>query len=229
MVRSALVTGVVLLAAAGCGGEQAAVRDHVDCVAPLMWNDVTYWSAGELEEALAVGKRLGRGVVRCRGEGAPPGRDVNVLRIDGVSPSVAVAIEGEPYAWLAPGYLPESPGHPLHGAIYGSPETPNAEAGFRCQSSTTIKARALTTPAFDVIPLEVEAEDEQMQAFLLREDVDGIVTLDASTVVTGFERHGIPFVHTGDEFSLALSECEGKPTEPGLAGLRRLIVRQLSP
>jgi hypothetical protein len=196
MVRSALVIGALLVAAIGCGGEEAAdddgIRDSVDCVAPLMWNDVTYWSAGELEEPLVVGMRLGRGIVRCRGEAAPPGRRVEVLRIDGVSPSVAVAIGGEPYAWLAPGYLPESRRHPLHGAIYGSPEEPSAEAGFRCESSRTIRARALTTPALDVIPLEVEAEDEQMQPFLLREDVDGIVTLDASTVVTGFERDATP-------------------------------------
>lgn len=233
LLGAALVIGVALLAGAGRGGEEAAdesgIRDHFDCIAPLTWNDVTYWSAGELEEPLALGKRLGRGIVRCRGEGAPPGREVKVLRIEDVSPSVAVAIQGEPYAWLAPGYVSESLRYPLHDVIYGSPGQPNAEAGFRCQPPRAIRARALTTPAFDVIPLEVEAEDEEVQAFLLREDVDGIVTVDASTVVTGFERDGIPFIQAGDEFSLALRECEGKATEPGLAGLRRLIVKQVSP
>jgi hypothetical protein len=231
MVRSPLVVGVVLLAASGCGGrapDESRLPLQGDCVAPLTWNDLTYWSAGELEEPISAGERLGRGMVRCRGEGAPPGRSANVLEIDGLKPSVAVAIEGEPRAWLAPGYLPESPSHPLHDAIYGSPRQPSAEAGFRCEPSRTIRVRALTTPAFDVIPLEVEAEDEQVQAFLLRQDVDGIVTVDASTLVVGFERDGIPFVRAGDEFLLVLRECTGKPTEAGLAGLRRLVVERLS-
>jgi hypothetical protein len=233
MVRGALVVAVALLAAAGCGGGEAAdeegSRGHQDCVAHLTWNGVEYWSAGELEAAAAARKRLGRGIVRCPGDDAPPGRDVTVLQVDGVSPSVVVAVEGEPYAWLAPGYLPESPRHPLHDALFGSPEEPSAEPGFRCEPSRTIRARALTTPAFDVVPLEVEAADEETQAFLRREGAGGVVTLDADTVVTGFERDGIPFVQAGDEFRLVLSECEGKQSEPGLAGLRRLVVQQLRP
>jgi hypothetical protein len=40
--------------------------------------------------------------------------------------------------------------------------------------------------------LTVEAEDDELQSFLLREDVDGIVTVDAHSVVSGFERDGIP-------------------------------------
>jgi hypothetical protein len=228
MLRGVLVIGVALLAAVGCGGEETAVQAP-DCVAPLTWSGVEYWGAATLEEAAAVGTRLGKGIIRCRGESAPPGRHVDVLGIEAVSSSVAVAVEGEPYAWLAPGYLPESLRHPLHDAVFGSPEGPNAEAGFRCGSSRTIRARALTTPVFDIVPLEVAAADEEAQEFLHLEGVGGIVTLDADTVVTGFEREGIPFVQAGDEFWLVLSECEGKETEPGLAGLRRLVVRKLEP
>ena len=59
--------------------------------------------------------------------------------------------------------------------------------------------------------------------------IRGIVTVDADTVIEGFERDGIPFVRTGDEFSLVLRECMGKPGEPGVAGLRRLVVEELTP
>jgi hypothetical protein len=156
---------------------------------------------------------------------------VNVVRIRGVSPQVAVGVEGDdwPYAWLAPGYILESPLHPLHDSVFGSVEKPDAEDGFNCGRTRVIRVRAVTTPAFDVQPLTVEAEDDQLQSFLVREDVDGIVTLDAHSVVSGFERGGIPFLKAGDEFSMTLRECVGKATEAGLAGLRRLVVKEVSP
>jgi hypothetical protein len=153
------------------------------------------------------------------------------VRIRGVSPLVAVGVEGNdwPYAWLVPGYLPEGPLHPLHDAIYGSPEEPNAEAGFRCGPPRVLRTRAVSTPSYDVEPLRVEAEDDDLQSFLLGRGVDGIVTVDADTVVRGFERTGIPFIQTGDEFTLVLRDCTGMATEPGLAGLRRLVVEEVSP
>jgi hypothetical protein len=49
------------------------------------------------------------------------------------------------------------------------------------------------------------------------------------TAVEGHERDGIPFVQAGDAFSLVLRECVGSETEPGLAGLRRLVVERLRP
>jgi hypothetical protein len=48
-------------------------------------------------------------------------------------------------------------------------------------------------------------------------------------IVSGFERDGIPFLKAGDEFSLTLRECVGKATETGLAGLRRLVIKEVSP
>jgi hypothetical protein len=155
---------------------------------------------------------------------------VNVVRIRGVSPRVAVGVEGNDwrYAWLAPGYILESPLHPLHDSVFGSVENPDAEEGFNCGGTRAIRVRAVTTPAFDVQPLTVEAEDDQLQSFLVREDVDGIVTVDAHSVVSGFQLDGIPFLQAGDEFSLTLRECVGKATEAGLAGLRKLVVKELS-
>jgi hypothetical protein len=144
---------------------------------------------------------------------------------------VAVRVEGGdwPYAWLAPGYLGDSPRHPLHDAIHGSPDEPNAEDGFRCGRPRALRAHALNTPAHDLVFLTVAAEDEAAQPFLRRDGVDGIVTLDAHTVFADFERHGIPFVQRGDRFGLLLRECVGRGSEPGLAGLRRLVVERLGP
>ena len=222
---------VVAILLGGCGGDEAREEGlpEPDCLARLDWSGVTYRSSGDLVKPHVLGKRLGEGHIPGCGE--DPGYDVSVVRIRGVSPAVAVGIGGNdwPYAWLAPGYLPESPRHPIHDAIYGSPREPNAEDGYDCRLPRTLRARAASTPSFDVEPLHVEAEDDDLQGFLLREDVDGIVTVDADTVIEGFERDGIPFVRTGDEFSLVLRECMGKPGEPGVAGLRRLVVEELTP
>jgi hypothetical protein len=217
----------------GCGREKSredAAPDVVDCLAQLEWNGVAYRSSGDLVKPIVLGKPLGKGRIPGCGND-PVYQQLNVVGIRGVSPSVAVAVASDdwPYAWLAPGYIVESTLHPLHKSVFGSVEKPDAEDGFDCGRTRAIRARAVTTPVFDVQPLTVEAEDDQLRSFLLREDVDGIVTLDAHSVVNGFERDGIPFLKTGDEFSLTLRECVGKAAEAGLAGLRRLVIKELSP
>ena len=219
------------LLAAGCGGEESRERGafEPDCDAQLIWNGVAHHSSGVPVRPSVLGKPLGKG--RIPGCGGDAAYQVNVVRIREVSPQVAVGVEGNEwaYAWLAPGYILESPLHPLHDSVFGSVEKPDAEDGFNCGRTRAIRVRAVTTPAFDMQPLTVEAEDDQLQSFLLREDVDGIVTVDAHSVVSGFERDGIPFLQAGDEFSLTLRECVGKATEAGLAGLRKLVVKELSP
>ena len=219
------------LLAAGCGGEESRGRgvSEPDCAAQLVWNGVAHHSSGERLRPFSLGKPLGKGrIPGCEGD---TGFQVNVVRIRGVSPQVAVGVESNDwrYAWLARGYILESPLHPLHDSVFGSVEKPDAEEGFSCGRTRVIRVRAVNTPAFDVEPLTVEAEDDQLQSFLLREDVDGIVTVDAHSVVSGFARDGIPFLQAGDEFSLTLRECVGKATEAGLAGLRRLVVKEVSP
>jgi len=232
-VLRAVLPLVVLSLALGCGGEAedgSGPGPEGECLARLVWDDVTYYSAGRLDDQLALGKQLGQGhIPRCSGA---PGPALNVVRIRGVDPAVAVAAEGEgdpPYAWLAPGYVPESPRHPLHDAIYGSPSQPDAEAGFRCEAPLSLRARALNTPAFDFTSLQVAADDEEFESFLRADDVDGIVSFDADTTVEGHDRDGIPYVRAGDEFSLILRECVGSEVEPGLVGLRRLVVKRLGP
>lgn len=217
----------------GCGREgfrEEAIPDVVDCLAQLHWNGVAYRSSGDLVKPIVLGKRLGKGRIPGCGND-PVYQQLNVVRIRGVSPSVAVAVASDdwPYAWLAPGYLLESPLHPLHAAIYGSPGLPDAEAGFRCGRPRSLRANAVSTPSFDVEPLRVSAKDENVQRFLLQGGVDGIVTVDAETTVSGFERNAIPFVRTGDQFALVLRDCTGKVTNPGSAGLRRLVVEEVFP
>jgi len=205
-----------------------------DCAYPLIWNGVRHTVGADLGESRAT-KPLGTGVVLGCGDPARayvPDETVTVRRIRGVDPSVAVAgtLEGgSTIAWLAPGYIAESPRHPLHDAIYGGPSEPDARDGFLCGRPLTTRARALSTHGADGEPLRVQAEDASVESLLIAEGTDRIVSLDADTVITGLERHGIPYVHAGDEFTLAVRVCDGKESEPGLVGLRLLVADRLSP
>jgi hypothetical protein len=65
-----------------------------------------------------------RGVVRgCGSEelGYVPDEEAEVRSVEGIDPAIAVAAStkdsSESFVWLAPGFLVESPRHPLHAAI----------------------------------------------------------------------------------------------------------------
>jgi hypothetical protein len=236
MVRFAICLAAAAGAAAGCaGGQTSAPEVHGgDCAALLVWNGVTYEGA-EVAQPPAVGKRLGKAVIPECGP-TDPEREVDVAEIEGIHPSVALVAPGpegtypdSDLVWLGPGYLTPSRLHPLHEEIRAAWGGWNQESGFRCGRSRVFRARARDTPAASQGFLRVTVDDEALRAFLMRDDVDGIVNLDAQTVIVGFRRHGVPFIKAGNEFELTVRECEGKEDEPGLAGLRRLVVKQLRP
>lgn len=205
-----------------------------DCVGALVWEGVTY-EAADVAEPPPLGKRLGKAlipIVRCE-----PKRKVNISEIEGIHPSIALVAPGPEGAhpdsdlvWLGPGYLAPSPLHPLHEELrVALGDWENAEAGYRCQGPRVLPAQAKERPAASQGFVRVSSDDPTFGAFLEREDVDGIVNLDANTVVMGFRRHGVPFIDTGDEFELTVRKCEGKESVPGMAGLQRLVVKQLRP
>lgn len=221
--------------AAGCGGSLGAGEPspNLDCAYPLDWNDVRYHAGGELPGTSELGPDLGRGVVRgCGSEdlGYYPDEDVEVRSVEGIDPAVAVAASTkdspESFVWLAPGYLVESPRHPLHAAITKAFGLDGHE-GFICGGSLTTEARALSTPRPGQ-PLEVEAEDHEVESLLVAPGAQRLVLIEADTAISGLERHGVPFVKRGDEFVLVLRPCDGNENEPGLAGLRLLIADRLS-
>jgi hypothetical protein len=230
------VAALVAAATAGCAGDQSANdgAPQNDCGALLVWRGVTYEGA-EAASPPALGKRLGKAVLpRCGA--SDPKNKVVVVRIEGIHPSVALVAPGpegtypnSDLLWLGPGYLTPSPLHPLHEEIRAAWGDWHEEAAFHCTAPRVFRARARETPAASEGFLRVTARDRGVRAFLIRDDVDGIVTVDEHTVVVGFRRHGIPFVGAGDKFELTVRECEGKKEEPGFAGLRRLLVTRLQP
>jgi hypothetical protein len=230
----ALVVLAIMVGAAGCARQETAGSTptepdaSLDCAYPLLWNEVRYEPGIDLPSSSRLGPDLGSGVVLgCGSEetGYYPDENVRVRRIEGIDPSVAIAARTKdadrPIIWLGHGYLVESPRHPLHSAIAISWGLDGHE-GFTCGTSRTTTARVLSTPAPGQ-PLEVEADDPEVEALLTEPGTQRLVSVEADTVVSGLERHGAPYVERGDEFVLALRPCDGNENEPGLAGLRLLI------
>ena len=234
LAAGALVVGVMVVAAVGCaeketaGGTPTEPAANLDCAYPLLWNEVRYVPGIDLPASSRLGPDIGSGVVLgCGSEemGYYPDEDVRVRRIEGVDPSIAVAAlikdAARPIVWLGHGYLVESPRHPLHSAIAASWGLDGHE-GFTCGEGRTTTARALSTPAPGQ-PLEVGADDPEVEALLTASGTQSLVSIDEETAISGLERHGVPYVERGDEFVLAVRPCDGDENQPGLAGLRLLI------
>jgi hypothetical protein len=230
----ALVVLAIMVAAAGCARQEKAGSAptepdaSLDCAYPLLWDEVRYEPGIDLSSSSRLGPELGPGVVLgCGSEetGYYPDENVRVQRIEGIDPSVAVAAQmkdaDRPIVWLGHGYLVESPRHPLHSAIATSQGLDGHE-GFTCGAPRTTTARALSTPAPGQ-PLELGADDPEVEALLTEPGTQRLVSVEADTFVHGLERHGVPYVERGDEFVLVLRPCDGNENEPGLAGLRLLI------
>ena len=228
----------MVVAATGCAGQEKVggaptePNAALDCAFPLVWNEVRYEPGVDLPASSRLGPELGPGVVLgCGSEelGYYPDEDVRVRSIEGVHPSVALAAliksADRPIVWLGHGYLVDSRRHPLHSAVAVSGGL-NVYEGFTCGNSRRTRARALSTPAAGQ-PLEVQADDPEVEALLTAPGTRRLVSIVADTVVSGLERHGVPYVEQGDEFMLAVRTCDGDEDEPGLAGLRLLIAESI--
>jgi hypothetical protein len=234
LVAATFVAAPIAAVAAGCNQPESAEGTRtepaatLDCAYPLVWNDVRYEVGMDLAASSNLGPELGSGVVLgCGSEelGYYPDEDVDVRRIEGTAPSIAVAAllenASEPLVWLAHGYLVESPRHPLHVDLAESRRIDGHE-GFTCGGPLTTNARALTTPAPGQ-PLEVAAEDPEVESLLVAPGAQRLVSVESDTAISGLERHGVPYVERGDEFVLVVRACDGDESRPGLAGLRLLI------
>jgi hypothetical protein len=208
--------------AAACAGSEL----HQDCVERLVWKGHDY---GGTMGRPPLGERLGRtATLGCGGE---PSRRVTIFSIRGVSPSVAIAVQprgGHRFLGLGPGYIVESPRHPLHRAVFGTDDEPDAYEGQRCRPPRSVLARAVTTPVYEEKPLTVAAARGADRAYLRGRGVRGEVSFGAGSAIEGFDRGGVPFIEAGDRLRLLLRACTyGPEADPGLRGISNLVVVRL--
>jgi hypothetical protein len=141
----------------------------------LIWNGVRYDGAGgDLAGHVRFGGEIGEALIPAcddTGDGSGPGCEgedgtaVPVLRLSGVDSQLAVGTRAAGRAvYLAAGYFPELPNHPLHMAIYGTPRRPNERAGWRCEAPIpdVLGAVVNETPGWGWV-FQVRFEDERIE------------------------------------------------------------------
>jgi hypothetical protein len=229
-MRRALLCLVLLLAAVGCswrdeGAVEVATEPagNLDCLYPLMWDDRYYEPAVDLHPSWQAGEALGPGVVLGCGSpemGYYPDEGVDVRSVKGIHPSIAVAApmynSTELAIFAAPGYLLESPQHPLHEALaenWGYDD----QSWYTCEEKTLrTRGRSLTTPELGQ-GLEVVAVNPTVEELLVAPGGNRWVSINPETKFSGFDRNGVPFVREGDDFMLVVNVCrdEDDPVPSG--------------
>ncbi len=215
------VASVLTLLLGACSGEEEktaaperptnteAMRSAGATSCPMLieWDDVLY-VAGNVDRHVTFDGRLAAAIVPPCGDrtgvasGSDDGERVRAFRIPGVDPHVAI---GVPYpsgrrVYLAAGFLPELPGHPLHDAAYGSARRPNERAGWRCGDPIRDVVGTVTTSGWS---LRVRFKGERVR----RQYNRTALFVDAATTIRGFDEYGLPRILEGDRIRATVREC----------------------
>jgi hypothetical protein len=209
---------LLVVALCGCGGGAGASRpDEPDCAGRFAWGGVRYQGYGPPRVAVAVGEVLRRGEIR--GCASAPPVPVRVVRLRGIDPSIAVGVRADPGSasiglFGRPGYVVESPLHPLHDAVFLGPDKPvGVEPGFRCGAPFTLRGRVAVPQSPGGIPLTLRTRRGERQ-----------LSLHAATTFSGASRHGLPFVGAGLRVRVRTRRCVGTDqASPGARGLHLLV------
>jgi hypothetical protein len=205
--RRFVVSLLALLSACGLVVEPAS---GTSCAFVIEWNGVVY-GAADLDRSVAFGASLGEATVPacedtaeagCEREG---GEKIDIFRLRGIDPHVAFGAPS-PFgrdAFLAPGFFPELPDHPLHDAVYGSPRRPDERAGWRCgEPILNLRGSVMHTPGSGLV-FGVRFEGEVVRTEAGRT----VVFVDARTSITGFDEYGLPRITEGDRVRATVREC----------------------
>ena len=222
---SRILTAACLVAVcAGCGHSQQRVSGGAgSCAARITWHGAVYY--GELFPShLPATLTLGTGGrPTCRdsnGGEAGASSTVDVRRLAGVDPRVAVAVRGEPdVAYLAAGYFLQLPSHPLHGSIAWAPRSLNELIGCRLTQPLRIEGATRYGPS---LSLDVSKRDETARRYVRADEVPLFV--DGKTRVEDLERNGLPYVPAGTRVAV---EAVGCLTRDGK--LAKVVPRRISP
>jgi hypothetical protein len=188
--------GVAALSLAACGGGQARETGG-SCAESLRFNGERY-----LGTALRLphGSRVGGGVVpACRADDED--QEVEVVRIDGVPPAVAVTFKGAPadQVFLAPGFFTALPSNPLHSEFdRGAFPRPR-----RCSGSFSGSGVVARTPTTNDVAVRIDGREIVPRVHL-------------ETRIVGFRRAGEPYLQRGDFVRIRGRRCEVPESENGL-------------
>jgi len=178
------------------------------CAFVIEWNGVRYdpWSN---ERPVSFGRSLGDGTVPFCDDteegGCERGHDesIEVFRRAGVDPHVAVAAHAGAgqNLFLADGFFPQLPDHPLHAHIYGSVKRPNERGGaWRCGDPIPdLTGQIVGSGTYPRVRFESD---------VVRSDAGSTsLFVDAQTVIEGFGQFGLPRLLQGDRIQATVRKC----------------------
>ncbi|MFL5920979.1 MAG: hypothetical protein ACJ75Q_11610 [Gaiellaceae bacterium] len=196
-MRRILTLACLPLAFTGCTSGERHVSGPPLCVSRVIWQGTVYYG-NKFPSRLPATLILGTGGLPTCGDvnGGEAGASsiVEVRRLAGVDPRVAVAIRGEPdVAYLARGYFVQLPSHPLHQALSRSERSRSELKGCAETRPLTFKGTVRSSNG-----ATIGVSRGRREAFLF---------VDAYTRVRGLERNGLPYVPLGPRISVRATAC----------------------
>jgi hypothetical protein len=177
------------------------------CVFLIEWNGVLYepWAN---EAPVSFGKSVGQARVPSCNDTGEAGCErehdgsIEVFRVAGVDPHVALAAHAGAgqNLFLADGFFPQLPDHPLHARIYGSAEQPNERRGWRC-------GEQIPDLTGQIVGSGTRPRARFERDVVRRDAGSTPLFFDAQTVIEGFDQFGIPRLLEGDRIQATVREC----------------------
>jgi hypothetical protein len=210
-----ILTAVCLAAiCSGCrSGEREAARPPT-CAARVTWNGAVYYgetfrSLPPATLILGTGGRPTCGGINGGEAGASS--TVQVRRLIGVDPRVAVAVNGEPeHAYLLRGYFVQLPSHPLHRSLRPWQQSRSELEGCAAKRPIELAGTVRSSTGAGIGITRGRGE-----AFLF---------VDPFTRVREMERNGLPYVAPGRRVAVDATAC----LWPG-GRLRKFVPRLIRP
>ena len=224
-MRRIVTVALVLVAAAGCSsgsGHDVSPAGAGSCAARITWHGAVYFGqtfASLPPSTLTLGTG-GRPTCRdSHGGEAGASSTVEVRRLPGVDPRIAVAVGGEQnVGYLAAGYFVVLPDHPLHGALEWSARSLNELIG--CVKSPPMRLQG-TVRYGPALMLDVSERDDVARRYV---GAEALLFVDAQTRVQVLRRNGLAYLPSGADVAV---EAIGCLTRDGR--LRELVPRRIAP
>jgi uncharacterized protein DUF6281 len=222
---SRILTAACLVAVcAGCGASQHRLSGGSgSCASRITWQGAVYYGQlfpAQLPATLTLGTGGRPTCMDSNGGEAGASSTVDVRRLAGVDPRVAVAVRGEPdVAYLAAGYFLQLPSHPLHDAVTWPARALNELIGCRLSPPLRLEGATRYGPS---LSLDVSKRDGIAQRYVRADQV--LLFVDGKTRVDGLERNGLPYVPAG---TMVAVEAVGCLTRGGK--LAKVVPRRISP
>jgi hypothetical protein len=223
--RACLLVVGIGMRAGGCAAERE-IADRGDCIGRFEHPDgVTYDGVQPRSQPPTTGRVLGRGaLLGCKDEVVHEG---DIVELEGVAPQVAVAFDPDPpgqrtIIWSRPGYVVETPEHPLHDSVYAHRGVPPVH----CGPPVSIRARSASTHRLDWIAVKLRGRTAADRAKLRRLG-RRIVRFSDRATLTGMDRHGAPYVAAGDRLDVIVRMCDANEHHWSLKSLTVFSARNV--